>query len=162
MLPLRSHTWKLCGLHDCSDESRLASLTDRSQVRMWLRPFKTDASRIAAMRSLLSGDGTPHIARMSNDGIIDAIAGLVARGRLHIHADAVSHIAATVSTPVEEIPVAFPFADHQLQATPILRAARLSNFRLVPADVDLARQAATLVAAAEEGTPFCRMCAMAS
>lgn len=162
MLPLRFHGWKLCGLHACSEENRLDSLTDRSQVRMWLRSVKADASRIAAMRSLLSRDGSAHVARMSNDAVIDAIAELLARGRLHVHAAPMSHTPTTASAPVETAHVPFPFSDRQPRAPAVLNATRLSNFRLVPTNVDLAQQAATLVAAAEKGTPFCRMCARAS
>lgn len=129
---------------------------------MWLRSSKADASRIAAMRALLSRDGSTHVARMSSDAVIDAIAALLARGRLHVHGAPVSHTPTTTPASVETAHVPFPFSDRQPRTPAVVQAARLSNFRLIPTNVDLARQAATLAAAAEDGMPFCRMCAKAS
>jgi hypothetical protein len=163
MPPLRSHAWRFCGLHGCPDESRVAVLKDRSQARVWLQPFKADASRIAAMRTLLSRDGSRHVARMSNDGVIDAIGELLARGRLHVHEVPVGNLPTATIAPVETVHVPFPFADRQpRQSTSMLRIAGASDEPTFLSDVDLARQAGTLVAAAAQGAPFCRMCAKPS
>lgn len=163
MLPLRSHAWRLCGLHACSEESQVALLGDRSRARAWLQPFKTDTLRIAAMRSLLSRDGSGQLARMSNEAIIDAIAGLLSSGRLHVHADPIRGVPAPASAPVEAKPVPFPFAERQPRpSVSMLRVAAPSDSPTFGSDADMARQAGTLVAAASQGAPFCRMCSKAS
>jgi hypothetical protein len=100
---------------------------------------------------------------MSNQAIIDAIAELLARGRLHAHDGPVRGIPAPASAPVETAPVPFPFADRQPRpSVSMFRVASPSDPPTFASDVDMARQAGTLVAAASQGAPFCRMCSKGS
>ena len=98
---------------------------------------------------------------MSNEAIIDAIAERLARGRLHAHDGPVWNAPAPAAAPSETVPAPFSLAERQTRrSTAVFRMSLPpDDSPTFPSDVDLTRQAGTLVAASSQGAPFCRMCA---
>jgi len=153
MLPFGTRAWKLCVGSGRDDADRLAFRGDRFGARMWLSPAKSDAMKMRVMRTALARETPRDVSRMSNDAILDAIADLLARGRLYVHADAPRTVSAAVAAP-EPAPVAVPRASRRSPATSSAAPILAPTF---PPGVNLSQQAAVLVAAATEGAPFCPM-----
>lgn len=147
--------WKLCRRIECGDRSLTYELPDRLQARLWLEQFARKASAMIAIRTWLASqhDGRRDVSRMSDQAIIEHVAALISRGVVHVH---------TLAATREPEP---PMAPSRPREEPVEAAPRNQPRAVTPVDetetstfqddVDLAAQAATLTAAAANGTPFC-------
>jgi hypothetical protein len=118
--------------------------------------FKTDELQMMLFRTLLSRHTPAQVQGRSDDAVIDAIADLLISGALHIHALTLEAVGLP-ATGASQRSSAFPVSDR--------RQRQASGARQEPSDpptfagVDSAAQASALAGAAEQGTPFCEVCA---
>jgi hypothetical protein len=147
-MPLGTHAWKLCAQPDCREE-RAPEATDRLRARVWLLGFKSDPLKIGGLRVMLRRELGRDVSRMSNDDVVDSIAELLARGTLHVHAEVVKRLP-VMSKAKPPAPAMAP--PPKPPPSPKLPSIDAPTF---PANVNLLSQAATLVAAAADGAPFC-------
>jgi hypothetical protein len=105
------------------------------------------------------------VSRMSDDAIIERIAELLLSGRLHIH-DRRARTASASDNPAQasqsnasavEASAPFPLSESSPRVPPASsgRQAIPLDPPTFPPNTDLAAQAATLIAAAQSGTPAC-------
>lgn len=152
---LDARGWKLCALRDCAD-ARVSSANDRTRARTWLRSFKVDPQKMSGLRALLNRELRRDISRMSDDDVVDAVAALLSDNRLHVHAPVMKAVVTVAAQPKESAP-AFQRSSPPPR-TPSPRLPTIDPPTFESSD-DLVLQAATLVAAAAEGAPFCAICA---
>lgn len=147
-MPLGARDWKLCGYSGCREE-RAPDADDLLRARIWLLGFKSDPLKIGGLRLILKRELGRDASRMSNDDVVDSIAALLASGRLHVHSEVVERL------PVIEGVKAPPRPERPAPraAAPSSRPAAIPP--TFPPNVNLSSQAATLVAAAADGAPFC-------
>jgi hypothetical protein len=155
MLPLRPHRWRLCDRQGCKDANLLFGPGNPFWARKWLESFKDNAFAMDTLRVLLSQHSSAPLSRMSDEALVNNVAELLAAGRFHVHAEplrAVVGLGSAVREPVEL--VAFPLSQRApRKAVPLTDLPPLAPPTFT--DIDARAQAATLVAAAAEGTPFC-------
>jgi hypothetical protein len=148
--------WEFCRDRDCLYRpERVVVLRDRSSTDEWLLPFKKDVFKMLATRTFLAQDprGARQFSSMSDDAIMDHVAELLVSGRLHIHALFEQEPpGGTSSVAIDAPPAPFPLS--QRKAPPIADRPPISDPPTF-SDIDGAAQAATLVAAAAAGAPFC-------
>lgn len=152
--------WDFCRKFDCHDSDARPFLIGRNHAVSWLRRYKNDVPTLAAMRKLLLeaqiGANSP---RMSDDAVIDQIAELLAAGRLHIHVHPMKPTMgpSTGSGPSQP---SFPLSERKPKATTSSHKVQAPpDPPTFPVNVDAAAQAETLRTAAQQGTPFCEVCA---
>ena len=141
--------WELCQKLDC--RSRDVSFANNPfQARQWLRRSKPDVFKMLAMRGVLLQErlGSDPF-RMSDDEVINRIAELLATDRLHIHVQVMMQTTAPTSSQVS------PVSARQKTAPPPRKTISMDDPPTLPANIDFAAQAATLVAAADSGAAFC-------
>ena len=112
---------------------------------------------MTGIRTLLAQHSPEQIHRMSDDEVIDAVADLLASGLLHVHTQPVRVISAAGSA-VPEAPklVPFPLSERKpREQTIAYPEPTKEDPPTFSSDIDVAAQAATLVAAAAQGAPFC-------
>ena len=158
MLPFDRHAWKLCERQACREQNRSSGPRDRYSARISLLAFKTDALKMSGLRNLLSRWSSSQLFRMSDEEVIDQIAELWARGRLHVHSPTPVRVVSAPASVARTSPkvVSFPLSERK----PRGRAGTShqpprSEPPTFSSDIDLVVQAATLVSAASQGTPFC-------
>jgi hypothetical protein len=79
--------WEFCRKFDCPDREPESLPTDQRSVRQRLAQHRNDASKMRAMRAMLSQHSMGmNISRLSDDGVIDQIASLLFIHAIHIHA----------------------------------------------------------------------------
>jgi hypothetical protein len=157
--------WEFCRRLDCRDRNPVASLRDRSYARQWLQSSKQDYLKMLGMRTLLSQEDNEHdFFRMTDEAVIDQIAKLLSSGRLHIHmlpirgavlegSEQSQRFTTFVVTDTEKF-VAFPLSERSPRVPGTFREPAVDP-PTFSSNMDAAAQAATLVAAAAEGKPFC-------
>ncbi len=124
-------------------------------ARLWLGRFKDDASKMGDMRRLLYQErGGPAMFGMPDEKAIDQVVELLARGRLHIHAIPIETRGTSQASSTDNPPAPFPLSGRQPRAAVTSSAAPFSP-PTFSSDMDPSIQAATLVAAAASGKPFC-------
>jgi len=159
MLSSPNPEWRFCRRSECPERDRIAGLHDRFWARQWLQALKGDPLLISGMRAVLSDErGTTQPGRMSDDGIIEAVADLLAIGILHIHGPSAEiiqrdprleqHRGAEPPKPQPESPA--PSSAPPPRLIPV--ATEPPTF---PVNLNVAAQVATLKAAAAQGAAFC-------
>ncbi len=132
-------------------------LQDRARARQWLAQFTSDVAAMRAMRRLLAEEpGSSNVPQLGDAEVMDAVADLLSRGALHVHAPS-AYLdfgkASTTSSPSAAKQIPYPIGERQPRAassTP--QATDPPTFQ---GNLDAAAQAATLQAAAAQGKPFC-------
>lgn len=149
---------ELCRGRDCRGRERMSHRYDRAFARRWVQQSKTDVHKMVALRSLLWQESNASaISRMSDEEMIDHLAGLLASGRFHFH----SAPAQTVPTTGRagggdaQKPVAFPLAERTPRPAVAASGTPISDPPTFPPNIDGAAQAGALAAAASGGQPFC-------
>jgi hypothetical protein len=151
MLPFGSSGWRLCDRSDCRGGDRLAVTVSQAQARAWLVGFSRDLLKVGAWRGLLKRATARPIEQETEDAVIDAVAGLLAQGRIHIHAKPHEPLVARVVNVPAGAPPPAPPAPRPAPKP----ALRISAGNAPLLDVNMSLQAAALVAAANQGAPFC-------
>lgn len=150
--------WWLCRNIGCRD--RMVSMIPFGDefIIQWLRGLRPDASKILQMRTILAAEfGSAGLVRMSDHMVLTQIARLLIARSIHVH---------RANDPAEQ-PQVQPQGAKTARSDPHSRPPRKqfvpdAPFREPPvdlptflADIDLPIQAATLIAAASSGKPFC-------
>ena len=143
--------WKLCALPGCHEDVS----GDRARMLLRLRNLKGDPAKMASLRALVGRTTQREMSRMSNDDVFDAVASLLAQNRLHVHAGVeVAKPMGGAAAPPKPAPSYQPPAP-RAPSSPPPAAIDPPTF---PPNANLVSQAASLVAAAAEGAPFCAIC----
>jgi hypothetical protein len=155
-MPLQD-AWWLCRNIRCPHRRvTIPSLGDETLAVQWLRGFRPDTSKMLQMRSILAAEfGSMGSFRLSDHAVLAQIARLLLSGKVHLHQP---------SDPFEQAQLRPEGAS--TKSAPVPRSGRrftaATPFREPPsdpatflADIDLQSQAATLMAAAKSGKPFC-------
>jgi hypothetical protein len=147
--------WEFCRERDCRDRETVSRPRDHSSARQWLQQFETGVYKELAMRALLWEESSAWpLSRMSDEEIIDRIAELLVSGRLHVHVQP-AHPVSGGGSSASEPEAPFPLSERQPRTQAVASSAPVSDPPTFPSDLDGGAQAATLVAAAASGKPFC-------
>ena len=147
--------WAVCGEDKCREGELIFFLPNRLMAGQWLRRFKTDASRMAAIRNLLSQEWSNwNLSRLPDDVVIDQVSELLGSRRLHIHRLPYSEPVGSVGAPPEQAAL-FPISDRKKASTGASRQPADSDPPTFPGNLNAAAQASALVAAAQAGAPTC-------
>lgn len=152
--------WWPCRDIGCLDrQAKIAGLGDETRVLQWLRGFRPDTSKILKMRSILAAEfGSTELFGMSDEELLPQIARLLISGKCHLH---------QANQPFEHSQIPPEGAStNPARSAPVPRSGlsftAVAPFREPPfdpptflTDIDLQAQAATLLAAAHGGKPFC-------
>lgn len=131
---------------------RIAVLTRGDEAMRWLRPQLSNLLLMKNLRLLLRSEKT-NIAKMSNLQIAQSIATLLVNKKLFLVSFTELKMvpAVIVVERVAVIPEAVTVSAPREQPTITPEPERIDN-------TDYEAQAKTLIAAAEDGTPFCEAC----
>lgn len=150
--------WWLCRDTSCLDRlGKFPGPRDETLVLQWLKGLRTDPSKNLEMRSLVAAElGSAGVIRMSDPMVLTQIARLLIAGKIHVHRPNDSAGQPQVLPEGAKIAPSGPSRPPRRQFVPDV------PFREPPvdiptflADIDLPVQAATLMAAAKSGKPFC-------
>ena len=124
-------------------------LDDSVFAQRFLGQWKGDPVAMSELRRLLQEwpQGT-EIARLSDDQVVAQVAGLIESGQLLAGFDSNPLVIGPGATPMQE-------ASPPPPSSSSARPAEESEASTFPANLASAAQAATLVAAADAGVPFC-------
>lgn len=147
----RQDEWWLCQAQDCSKADRASPLETQVWLDLRLREVKTDLSEMSLRQELMRDNISIAPLHLRNDALMRRIEHLFAIGQLHLHRKR-REVRWGIATEEQNVP--FPLADRQprgaSQPPPMMDAPVFSP------NTDMSAQAATLVAAAASGTPFCK------
>jgi hypothetical protein len=152
--PLGKDEWWFCREPNCPYVDRIHELQGRLLAHLWLEQFKGDPLKMQMLRSLVQNEMFLSPTRASDDALLKHIAALLISGRMHLHERRWEIRDVGGATQGDGQLVPFPLAERRAPREvppppPMIEAASFSS------DVDLPAQAAALVAAAAQGTPFC-------
>jgi hypothetical protein len=147
--------WRVFRRGECSDCKPL-NLRDKPLARQWLQQFRNDNSSMASLRGLLiENSDTWPIGGMKEEAVIDQIANELSCGTLQVCPETLHQGSSRSEASATPEPAPFPLSERRLRASTVPANPPMSEPPTFSSDVDLAAQAATLVAAAAEGKPFC-------
>jgi hypothetical protein len=150
VFPLRQHEYWFCEKQNCSSSDRATGLQAQFLIHCWLQDLKSDQVRKCILRDLVRSDITLALFRVSDASLVRRVEQLLISGRLHLHQK--EREVQSGSGDLEKH-VPFPLSQRQPREPsappPVFDPPSFSR------DVDLAAQAAALVAAAAMGAPFC-------
>jgi hypothetical protein len=155
-MPLQGNWW-LCRNIGCPDrQAKIADLGDETFVLQWLRGFRADTSKMLKMRSVLAAEfGSTELLGMSDQEVLAKIARFLISGKCHIH-QSIEHSQippeGAITNPARSAPV--PRSGRSFTAVAPFREPPVDPPTFL-ADIDIPVQAATLMAAASSGKPFC-------
>jgi hypothetical protein len=141
--------WKLSEGASQGEQSP-PSAHSKSHLLGWLRGFKGDPSKMIGLRAMLNQHVPRDLSQFSDDEILDGIADLVAWGLLHVSAPAPAPLPKMVGGPTPPPPP--PPPARSFPKPPTMPGLPKLEPPLLP---NVAAQAAVLVAAAADATPFC-------
>lgn len=173
--------WWSVHLHSAGQEPMATSLTDpdwtwrplgasaMSQLRAHLRMLAGGVDGRSQLRQLLADMDHVDVSRLSDGHLVDLVAGLLGASHLTLYERVLTDEAQTRCSMPQRVGARYTAAE------PATTPSRLSSRSEAPPprpapieealpENDLAQdaQAATLKAAAEQGVPFCEVCAKAS
>jgi hypothetical protein len=135
----------------------IPGLGNETSVLQWVQGLRPDPSRMLEMRRLLAAElGSAGLFLMSDQMVLRQIARLAAADKIHLH------YPAELTETIPEGASTAPAKSAPPPRVPRPRAPAAAPFREPPVDsptfstdVDMQAQAATLMAAASSGKPFC-------
>lgn len=147
----------LCEWHECSGCPELPLGRNREATGRWLAQFLTDDARRSLLRDMVhvTGDGLG-LGTVSTQQVVDQLVDCFASGRVRVcgklgvqpHESAMNLVKAMAPPGPAPAPVA--------RSSSVPAAAPPEAATLPP--IDAGAMAAVLVAAAEDGVPFCEIC----
>jgi hypothetical protein len=160
MLSQDTSKWTICNKPECRHRNVVSTLRTRFSASRWLFQYKSDAGKLREMRSLISKPGVPPAANMSDQDLLDKLADLLATGNLHVHApeEEESGGGGGSQSSIVEMAPPFPLSERKPQAARTSSPEPLIDPPTLPDNSDFSAQAATLVAAADDGSAFCEVC----
>ncbi len=148
---LRPDEWSLCQDQDCTKADRASLLETRMWVHFWLQDLRNDTRKKHLLQDLVRHNVSAVSFHLSHDALVRRVEQLFISGQLHVHKKPTK--VHSGSGP-KEPSVAFPLANRQpriaSQPPPMMDAPVFAP------NVNMAAQAAALVAAAASGAPFCQ------
>ncbi|WP_418320994.1 hypothetical protein [Piscinibacter sakaiensis] len=147
----------LCERHECTG----CEAGDPASASFWLSRFIGHGEPASSLR-LVADDGSEsfEISRRSDTDLVDMLAQRIDNGELRICNRLARHEEPMVLTPVRPVPPKEPPPPvSRRRSAPV--AAPPPEPTTMPATVDVAAMAAVLTSAAQEGVPFCEICARA-
>ncbi len=149
---LVQHDWWFCQQANCNNPDRVYELEARLWGRLWLQQLKGDPFQMRTLRDLLANQISLPPSRVTDNTVVEQIAELLNSDRLHIHTRKMEMYAVGGPRAAED-PAAFPISTYRPKDSaappPVIEPPSFSP------KADLSAQAAALVAAAAQGTPFC-------
>lgn len=148
----------LCEWHECTGCPEMPFGRNRESTGRWLAQLLTDDARRAVVREMVHGTGDGlGLANASTEQVVDQLVDSIASGRLRVcgklgvqpHETPMSLVMAMAPPGPAPAPVARSSSAPAAAAAP--EAATLPL-------IDAPAMAAVLVAAAEDGVPFCEIC----
>ena len=150
MFSLLQNEWWFCNNQDCGGADRVFGLEGQVLAQWWLQELRNDPIRKDVVRHLVRSDIPLTLFRVADPGLVQRVEELLISGQLHFHK---KKREVHSGAEVQENNVPFPISNRQTRdASPPPPVLDPPSF---PPDVDLSAQAAALVAAAAQGTPFC-------
>jgi hypothetical protein len=147
--PLQQHEWWFCQKSGCASSDRVYGLEAQSLAHLWLQELKDDPFRIHAFRDLVRSNISLPVVRVDAT-LVRRIEEMLISGRLHLHRKE-KEIQSGLGVQEKHVP--FPISERQPRDTspppPVIEPPSFSS------KANLSAQAATLLAAAASGTPFC-------
>lgn len=145
-----------CTWNECKGCRPKFDAGEREAARDWLRGFLVDDAHVAVLRQLAHRAGADRgLPLHTTQAVVDQLAHLVASGELRVCGrDHPSHLIETSVGTAPPGPPPPPVAP-RTRSAPV---AAPSEPATLPGNVDASAMAATLVAAAEAGVPFCEVC----
>jgi hypothetical protein len=155
----------LCRSNEYSEQNSAPFLRDRATAVQKLQRLKSDPLAMSAIRRMLHQEhGSQRLSKLSDDALIEKAADLLVSRRIHYRIEPRARTAgASSSVAPKSASPAFPLAERASPApAPTTRSVPVAaDPPTLPPNIDPAAQAATLKKAAEQGAPFCEMCATA-
>jgi len=150
VFPLRQNEFWFCEDPNCSSPDRVSGPQGQFLVHCWLQELKSDQVRKWVLRDLVRSDISLSLFRITDATLVRRVEDLLISGRLHLHK---KEREVQSGSGDREKHVPFPLSQHQTREAsappPVIDPPSFSR------DVDLAAQAAALVAAAAAGAPLC-------
>lgn len=145
-----------CAWNECRGCRPKFEAGDRAAARDWLSGFLVNDAQAAVLRQLAHRPGADrHLPLHSTQAVVDHLAQLIAHGELRVCGR--DHPAPQIETSVGTAPPGPP-------PPPVAARSRSAPVApppeptTLPGNLDAAAMAATLVAAANAGAPFCEIC----
>ena len=172
----RFDSGRFCEWYECTGCTRALGAQDHHAVRTWLSGFLVDDVQALRLRDVARLGGTVFgLERLSNQQVVDCVAALVASDRLRVcgrqevyrqDVKTVGIIAARpgLASPSAPLSRTWQAPAAPLPSAPVARqrsgplAPPLPAPTTLPGNVDAVAMAASLIAAAADGVPFCAIC----
>jgi len=142
--------WWLCQEQDCTEPDRASPLETQMWIHWWLQDLKTDKGKMWLLQDLVRRDISTDPLHLPHDAFVRKTEQLFISGRLHLHKN---RMEARGGARVEEQNVPFPLQDRQPRVAS--GPAPIVDLPVFSPKLNMSAQAAALVAAAANGTPFC-------
>jgi len=150
VFPLRHHEYWFCEKQDCSSPDRASGLQGQFLIHCWLQELKSDPVRKRILGDLVRSEIPLALFCIGEATLVRRVEQLLISGQLHFHKKE-----REVQSGSGDLETQVPFPLSQRQPREASAAPPVFDPPSFSPDVDLAAQAATLVAAAAQGVPFC-------
>lgn len=146
--PLRQHEWWLCEEEDCNKSDRASRLESQAWLHYWMQDLRGDTRKTAFIQHLVRNEISAVPVHLPHDNFVRKVEALFVSGQMHVH---VKRKEIRGGSGVDD--VAFPLANRQPRIAS--GPATVPDSPIFSPKLNMAAQAAALVAAAASGTPFC-------
>ena len=148
--PLERHEWWLCHKPDCTEPDRASALESQFWIRWRLQDSRTDTGKMRLLQDLAQQNIShipPHIPQ---DVFSRKVEQLFMFGQLHLHK---KHLQPGPGTGNDNPDPPFPLANRQPRVAS--QPPPMVDQPIFARNLNMAAQAAALIAAASSGAPFC-------
>lgn len=143
--------WWLCEEQDCTEPDRATPLETQAWVRWRLQDSRTETGKMSLLQDLARHNISNIPLHLPHNAFVRKIEQLFIFGRLHVHK---VRLEAAGGTGDEERSVPFPLQDRQPRIAS--GPAQIVDVPVFSPKLNMSAQAASLVAAAASGVPFCQ------
>ena len=143
--------WWVCQERDCSELDRASVYETRMWVHWVLQDLRTDRGKMWLLQDLVRHNISGVPFHLPHDVFVRRVEQLFNTGQLHVHK---KRREVQSGSGADESNVAFPLADHRPRIAS--KPAPMLDAPVFAPHVNMAAQAAALMAAASNGAPFCQ------
>jgi hypothetical protein len=143
--------WWLCEEQDCTEPDRASPLETQAWVRWRLQDSRGETGKMSLLQDLARHNISNIPLHLPHDAFVRKIEQVFIFGRLHVHK---KRLEAAGGTGFEERNVPFPLQDRQPRVAS--GPAPIVDLPVFSPNLNMSAQAASLVAAAASGAPFCQ------